>query len=497
MTVAVSTLISRVRDLVNEHRHWFEAVSAWYDCAKWTKKIFVNYLAARNKPAGRAVLSINDRTQDDRFLDPKASAATPLWWIPASTLRAGQNHIALMIEESKSTITLDGINVEHVPELTDRTKLDLRPSPKASAQMAIAVSLGTGWRPESDRWTVEAQSQAVRFTLHFDSSVPRDFLLGFAVKLPTIGYSLILEDIWDFVRDTIKKKIKQLLKEYYRRLQANDPQAEYIEAQLRDLRSYLELHESHLAHALVADDEMTLEEIIARSRKPARVVTPEPITVKPVESPPPVQPAQPPKLPREAPRPRASSGMGCIGRILLVGVLLAVTAGAVLASAWMVGLINLDRFADIANLPNGDARQRELEDLLRVKGAKSGDVQISLQWFNKNDLDLEVVPPNEDKLFYNRRESPSGGKLDIDMNIAYETASNRAVENVFWPVGRAPKGRYKVYVVHFNNHQRPDTQDPTRYSVRILVRGQPRWLHGEITYDGKKQPKLIHEFDLD
>ena len=47
MTMAISTTILRVRDLVNDHHDWFEAIAAWYDCAKWTKKIFVDYLAAR------------------------------------------------------------------------------------------------------------------------------------------------------------------------------------------------------------------------------------------------------------------------------------------------------------------------------------------------------------------------------------------------------------------------------------------------------------------
>jgi hypothetical protein len=77
MTVATSTLVKRVRDIIGEYQEWFEAVAEWYDCASWTKKVFTNYLSARNRPAGRARLTVNDAALDDSYRDRNASQATP------------------------------------------------------------------------------------------------------------------------------------------------------------------------------------------------------------------------------------------------------------------------------------------------------------------------------------------------------------------------------------------------------------------------------------
>src|SRR5205809_6748728 len=67
MMSSAPALIHRVSGLIREHQSWFEAVESWYKTAKWSKKIFTNYLMARNRPAGRALLSVNDRTLEDPF----------------------------------------------------------------------------------------------------------------------------------------------------------------------------------------------------------------------------------------------------------------------------------------------------------------------------------------------------------------------------------------------------------------------------------------------
>ena len=238
-----------------------------------------------------------------------------------------------------------------------------------------------------------------------------------------------------------------------------------------------------------------MEEILAQTLTPVRGVEDVP-TVTPVEDIPVVKPVR--DLPREArPTPREQkAGMGCAAQLFIAVLLIGVTASALLGAAWLAGLIDLNKLAGLANL-GGNARERELDDLLKAKGAQTGEVQISLLWFNKNDLDLEVVAPSGETINFLKRESKCGGKLDVDMNVVYANASDRAVENVFWPQGKAPKGRYQVYVNHFQNHNQPDTRDPTRFSVRVLVRGEPHWYHGEVIHtDPKKQRVLVNEFDV-
>lgn len=91
-----------------------------------------------------------------------------------------------------------------------------------------------------------------------------------------------------------------------------------------------------------------------------------------------------------------------------------------------------------------------------------GDVEITLYWENKNDLDLYCVDPSGDTIYYGKQVSDSGGILEIDMN-AGSNMSLRPVEHIYWPNG-APSGTYSVYVHLFNNRTR---RHSTPYTVKV------------------------------
>jgi hypothetical protein len=133
----------------------------------------------------------------------------------------------------------------------------------------------------------------------------------------------------------------------------------------------------------------------------------------------------------------------------------------------------------------------DLEDRLRKAGAQTGDVQISLAWNNGNDLDLHVETPGREKIFFNQRESSCGGELDVDMNAA-GAESNTPVENVFWPAGGSPTGRYRVLVHHYARH---GGLDPTRYQITIKVKGMTKKYNGSVK-DGDPL-QLVNEFEVD
>lgn len=90
----------------------------------------------------------------------------------------------------------------------------------------------------------------------------------------------------------------------------------------------------------------------------------------------------------------------------------------------------------------------------------TGDLSFRLVWSGIADLDLYVVSPAGERIDFLRREVPSGGRLDIDCNVrradleegATHTASlcDRPMENIFWPRGRAPRGRYRYWAVVAN-----------------------------------------------
>lgn len=126
---------------------------------------------------------------------------------------------------------------------------------------------------------------------------------------------------------------------------------------------------------------------------------------------------------------------------------------------------------------------------LRKAGAKTGDVQISLIWDNYNDLDLHVITPSNETIFFGHRRSRCRGELDVDMNAGGST-SREPVENIFWPKGRAPFGKYRVVVHHFQNHGDPD---PTTFEVRVVVDGQTEVIQGKANFPNQRQ--MVYEFE--
>ncbi len=144
--------------------------------------------------------------------------------------------------------------------------------------------------------------------------------------------------------------------------------------------------------------------------------------------------------------------------------------------------------ADLPRMTNIVMLSDSFEARLAAAGARSGDIRISLMWNNVNDIDLHVFDPRGDQIFYLNRRVRSGGELDIDRN-AQRPLTRRPVENVYWPENGAPPGTYKVYVHHYRNNGAPD---PTRFVVRVLVRGKSRDFTGSVR--AGEPPKLVHQF---
>ena len=135
----------------------------------------------------------------------------------------------------------------------------------------------------------------------------------------------------------------------------------------------------------------------------------------------------------------------------------------------------------------------ELEQRLKREGAKSSDVQISLMWNNYNDLDLHVLSPSGERIHNGNRTSSCGGQLDVDANENAE--SRKPVENIFWPEGRAPPGKYQVFVHYYKKHKKRRSKDPTAFQIIAQFAGESYEYSGELTYG---DPILkVCEFILD
>lgn len=133
-------------------------------------------------------------------------------------------------------------------------------------------------------------------------------------------------------------------------------------------------------------------------------------------------------------------------------------------------------------------------------GNATGKVQVSLTWNSKADIDLYVVDPFGNEIYWNNRGSTfvgipsdnsssqfgrlpgsSGGVLDIDSNAGCATDGPRA-ENIVWPNGVVPpSGEYTVRVNNWSSCGEPATD----FVVTVRVEGQtPQIFHGHFEDGG-------------
>jgi hypothetical protein len=104
------------------------------------------------------------------------------------------------------------------------------------------------------------------------------------------------------------------------------------------------------------------------------------------------------------------------------------------------------------------------EDEVRIAEAALlggyGDIQVTLTWDNEADLDLHVVDPHGEEIYWMHKTSASGGYLD------YDNISGYGPENVYWEDNQAPSGTYDVYVHHYDWD---DAGYPITSNYKVLI----------------------------
>lgn len=99
----------------------------------------------------------------------------------------------------------------------------------------------------------------------------------------------------------------------------------------------------------------------------------------------------------------------------------------------------------------------------------TGDVQVNITWNSTADVDLHVVDPLGEEVYWAHKTAVSGGQLDLDSNAGCGTDGPRA-ENIFWASGLvAPRGDYVVRVDYWSSCSAVKTD----YVVTINLRGKP------------------------
>lgn len=110
---------------------------------------------------------------------------------------------------------------------------------------------------------------------------------------------------------------------------------------------------------------------------------------------------------------------------------------------------------------DGDAADSIKQRVKRAGGNVDAALRVSLAWFNFDDLDLHVLEPDGNHIFFNNK----CGKLDVDMN-AFAPIVRDPVENVCWN-GRLADGTYKVWVNNYNKRESIDVG----FTIELEYRG--------------------------
>ena len=149
------------------------------------------------------------------------------------------------------------------------------------------------------------------------------------------------------------------------------------------------------------------------------------------------------------------------GAVLLAGIVTAVVLGVLL-------------------LRGANDRSYRREPVLGT-----GDVQVTLRWSAPVDLDLHVIDPAQQEIWFQSPSSSTGGTLDVDANGNCGNMVSRLVENIFWPTGGAPSGGYQVLVVYYMTC---GYAGPVDYEVTVKQNDQVvDVLTGTVTQEGESQ----------
>lgn len=146
-----------------------------------------------------------------------------------------------------------------------------------------------------------------------------------------------------------------------------------------------------------------------------------------------------------------------------------------------------DRKDDI----DAEIRQR----LLKAGGRfENCSIRASLIWHTYDDLDLHVVTPNGDHIYYGHKQARCSGELDVDRN-AGGAQTREPVENIRWPKGKALPGKYVVYVQNYAHHESDRKDIP--FMVELDIDGKIERFEGVAKKGRTGAASNITAFEFD
>jgi len=137
-----------------------------------------------------------------------------------------------------------------------------------------------------------------------------------------------------------------------------------------------------------------------------------------------------------------------------------------------------------------DSVSREIDRLRDSLNGKVGELTVTLAWNTEDDLDLHLVEPSGARIFFDIPSSPSGGRLDIDMNRDDLPLTTSAIENIYY-VNRPLLGSYKVYV---ENYKKNSSVNPIQAILQIRSGTYSKEIPISVDNSSSRTLKLKHTF---
>lgn len=146
------------------------------------------------------------------------------------------------------------------------------------------------------------------------------------------------------------------------------------------------------------------------------------------------------------------------------------------------------------------------ERVKKAGGNVEGVFRASLSWFNFDDLDLEMIEPDGNTIYFGNsgRDSACGGQLDLDMN-AGSGRTREAVENIIYKSkNKMKEGIYKVVVHNFRKRETVDVGFEVELAMedQVLlltypnaVKDRERVQVAEVRYSKKDGFQLVKSID--
>ena len=146
-------------------------------------------------------------------------------------------------------------------------------------------------------------------------------------------------------------------------------------------------------------------------------------------------------------------------------------------------------------------RKADIDAEIRSRVVSAGgqydnvDLRASLLWNTRDDLDLHCICPDGVDIFYGRKIHGQGA-LDVDRNVNGETT--KPVENIRWPSGTAPEGKYMFKVNNYAYHDNEYHQGGYRsvpFTVELECNGDIQSYNGII--NRKNETVTVTTVDYD